>query len=64
MSASVPTVLPPVGKSDHNVIFPTGIDHVKSQVGYQEVVTRRQLDLNTVNRIAEDLANFAWHKSY
>jgi hypothetical protein len=41
----------------------TGIDHVKSQVRYQ-VVTRRQLDFNTVNKIAEDIANFAWQKLY
>jgi hypothetical protein len=55
---SVPTVVPPIGKSDHNIIFLSGHDHVKSQVGYQ-VVTRRQRDFNTVNRNSEDLANVA-----
>jgi hypothetical protein len=60
---SVPIVLPPIGETDHYAIFLTGIDHVKSQVGYQ-VVTCQQLDFNTVNRTVEDLANFAWQKLY
>jgi hypothetical protein len=53
---SVPVVLPLAkGKSDHNIIFLSGIEQVKSRVGCQ-VVTRRQL--------AEDLENFTWLKLY
>jgi hypothetical protein len=60
---SVPQILPPLGKSDHNTVLLTGKTDLKTQAGYHTSM-RRQLNFDTLNRIACDLLNFSWQQLY
>ena len=60
---SVPVVQPPISKSDHNVVVMSSNFARNDPVGYQHV-QRRDLNFDSINRIASKLINFAWQKLY
>ena len=56
-------MLPPIGKSDHNVVDLSSNFTRNDPVGYKHV-QRRDLNFDSINRIASDLVSFAWQKLY
>jgi hypothetical protein len=60
---SVPDILPPLGKSDHNIVWLTSAYMAKQPVGYRTSL-RRHLNFNTINNIAKELAKVRWQELY
>lgn len=60
---SVPIIMPPIGKSDHNCVLLKPIVVLNIPVGFRTVTSRR-LDFTTINNIACELINFRWQDLY
>lgn len=55
--------LPPLGRSDHRIVWLTSNYAVNHPVGYR-IIQNHHLNFNTINNIADELTKVHWPELY
>lgn len=63
MYYSVPVILPPLGKSDHSIVWLTSNYVINRPIGHR-IIMKRHLNLNILDTVAEELNKVNWHEFY